>query len=153
IDLGLAHPLAQRLRRYVHLRRDRADRLPLRVILPLALHHQRNRTFPHLTRVLRTPGHDPHPHSHEEPPSDPGRFIDVGGLFGCVVDVWWWADLPRYVLWINGGGGGPGMSRRVWRRLWARCRWWLSSAAAWTWPGSSTGLARYAVWRISVTGR
>src|SRR5262249_42424548 len=76
VDLGLPHPLAQRLARHVHLRRHRADRLPLRGVLPDLLTHQRHRTLTHLARVPDLPRHDLHPHSHEEPPSNPGWFKD-----------------------------------------------------------------------------
>jgi hypothetical protein len=60
-----AAPTSARLARGADLRRDRADRLPLRAMLTRLdlLKHQRDRAFPHVTRVCLAPCHDQILHS------------------------------------------------------------------------------------------
>jgi hypothetical protein len=56
-------------------------------------------------------------------------------------------DIPRQAVcqgvrsWISVVDARPGMSRRVWKRRWVRCRSSRISPAVWTWPGSLTGSA------------
>jgi hypothetical protein len=61
VHLGLTYSLPHCLARRADLRRDRADRLPLRAVLTRVdlLKHQRNRAFPHVTRVCLAPSRVP----------------------------------------------------------------------------------------------
>ena len=61
VTLSLAHPFTQRLRCAPHLRRNRTDRRPLRVIFGLVLKYQPDRPFPDLRGIPLRCAHNLHP--------------------------------------------------------------------------------------------
>src|SRR5690606_30993890 len=61
IDLVLANPEPERLRRHPEPARHRLDTRPSRAILALVLEHESDRTLPHLTRIPPRSSHRLHP--------------------------------------------------------------------------------------------